>query len=108
MAAGGTFFPNAGDLFGLRVSGGDNLLSCTAEVVPSNADPEMRVGFDGLRAGFTWTIQAGITYTVLLVVVSQTPGQQVSIDVAIPLTDNPATCSRMSSGVMGVWTVVAS
>lgn len=109
MPCGGNFSRKAGRTFGLRTSGGQNLWSCTGLIVASGQNPgEDRLSFDELRAGHSWVVQPGTTYTIFLNVQSKVPAQQVSVDVEIPLNSAPQTCSRLSSGVAGVWRVVAT
>jgi hypothetical protein len=109
MACGDTFAVPAGERFGLRVSGGDNLWSCTGQVTGTGQDSiEERLTFEELTAGHSWPIEENTNYTILLMVQSKVPGQDVSIDVEIPLGSPAGTCTRVSSGLLGVWNVVAS
>jgi len=109
MACGGTFARKAGRSFGLKVSNGVNLWSCTGQVVATGPAPhEERLTFEELQQGFELKIEEDTNYTILLIVQSKVPGQDVSVDIEIPLGKEPQTCTRLSSGLLGAWNVVAS
>jgi hypothetical protein len=110
MTCTGDFVEAPGATFGLKVSKGQNLWTCAALVVTAGPDSkEMRFTFDELKSGKAkWQIEDSTTYTIFLQVQSKEPGKNVSVDVEIPLGDPPSTCTRVSSGVVGVWRVIAS
>jgi hypothetical protein len=108
MACGEIFARTPGQTFGLKVTENANVLACTGLIVRSGSNPgEERLTSNEMAAGFSWQVQADTTYTFFLNVVSKVPGQNVSADIEIPLGSQPQTCTRMSSGVLGIWDVVA-
>jgi hypothetical protein len=109
MIGTGFFNGQAGGTFALKVVGTQNALSCTAVVLEAqgaSAHELERLDFDELRAGKAFgPLQAGHAYRILMRGESKAAGQQVSVNVEVPSGSPAVTCSRMSSGVIGDWTV---
>lgn len=94
-----------GEMFGLRVANVQNAVFCTADVI-SDRGEELRFGLQDLMSGqAVWQLASNTTYTIVMQVRSQDPGQEVSVDVEIPIGNGGDTCSRLSSGMIGNWRV---
>lgn len=102
------FQGQAGERFGLRVIDVRNVMACTVVVLAGNGGGSQELGRFGLHqllSGVDWDLEADTTYTILMQVQSQVPGQDASVQVEIPIGNGTSDCSRMSSGIIGSWRV---
>jgi hypothetical protein len=104
------FQGQAGDRFGLRVVNMDNASSCIADVVAGDSNgshPVGRFGLDKLRSGQAfWELESNTTYIIVMQVQSEVPGDNVLVEVEIPMGSGVVSdCSRLSSGMIGNWRV---
>lgn len=105
------FQGQAGDRFGLRVVDTQNVTACTVVVLAGNGGGSQELGRFGLHqlqnGDVVWGLEADTTYTILMQVQSQVPGEAASVQVEIPIGNGDGTsdCSRMSSGIIGSWRV---
>ena len=103
------FERQAGDRFGLRVVGTQNAMAVTVVVLVASGGVSHELGRFGqhdLEAGVSWDLAPASTYTILMQVQSQVPGQDADVQVEIPIGNGVSECSRMSGGIIGSWTVV--
>jgi hypothetical protein len=108
MICSNAFQGNAGDRFGLRVVDVQNVTACTVVVLVGNGGGSHelnRFGLHELENGVDWELEGNATYTILMQVLSQAPGEDASVQVEIPIGSQPSDCSRMSSGIIGSWRV---